>query len=84
MSEIKFSRNEIENIVKRVETYFITELDHEIGNIEAALLIDFFAEEIGAFFYNKGLNDANTLFNEKVEDLSYTIQELEKPISTNR
>ena len=79
MSEIKFSREEKERIVKKVETYFSNEFDQEIGNFEAEFLIDFFADEIGAYFYNRGLNDANSLFTEKVEELSYTIQELEKP-----
>jgi len=79
MSDIKFSRDEKERIVKKVETYFSNELDQEIGNFEAEFLIDFFADEIGAYFYNRGLNDAQTLFTEKVEELGYTIQELEKP-----
>jgi uncharacterized protein (DUF2164 family) len=79
MSDIMFSREEKEQIVKKVETYFSTELDQEIGNFEAEFLIDFFADEIGAYFYNRGLNDAQTLFSEKVEELGYTIQELEKP-----
>ena len=79
MSDIKFSREEKEQIVKRVESYFNTELDQTIGNFEAEFLIDFFAEEIGAYFYNKGLNDAHVLFTEKVDELGYTIQELEKP-----
>jgi uncharacterized protein (DUF2164 family) len=79
MSDIMFSREEKEQIVKKFETYFSTELDQEIGNFEAEFLIDFFADEIGAYFYNRGLNDAQTLFSEKVEELGYTIQELEKP-----
>mgnify|MGYP000264601149 FL=1 len=79
MSKIKFSREEKERIVKKVETYFSNELDQEIGNFEAEFLIDFFADEIGAYFYNRGLNDAHALFTEKSEELSYTIQELEKP-----
>ena len=79
MSEIKFSRDEKERIVKKVETYFTNELAQEIGNFEAEFLIDFFANEIGSYFYNRGLSDAQTLFTEKVDELSYTIQELEKP-----
>jgi len=79
MSDIKFSRDEKERIIKKVEGYFSNELDQEIGNFEAEFLIDFFADEIGAYFYNRGLNDAHTLFTEKVEELGYTIQELEKP-----
>ncbi|MBQ0779549.1 MAG: DUF2164 family protein, partial [Thalassolituus oleivorans] len=31
------------------------------------------------YFYNQGLSDAQTLFSEKADELSYLIQELEKP-----
>lgn len=79
MGDIKFTRDEKAHIIKKVEHYFNTELDQDIGNFEAEFLIDFFAKEIGAHFYNQGLNDAQMLFTEKVEELSYTIQELEKP-----
>jgi len=79
MSEIKFSKEEKDRIVHQVKKYFNDELDQDIGGFDAEFLIDFFAGEIGAYFYNRGLNDAQTLFTEKMEELSYLVEELEKP-----
>jgi len=79
MSEVKFSKEEKELIVNKVKIYFNNELDQEIGGFEAEFLIDFFADKIGSYFYNRGLNDAQILFTEKTEEIGYLIQELERP-----
>ncbi len=79
MNEIKFSKEQKDRIVGKVKDYFIAELQQEIGSFEAEFLIDFFANEIGAHYYNRGLFDAQQIFNEKMEDLGYLLQELEKP-----
>ncbi|MBB1488731.1 DUF2164 domain-containing protein [Oceanospirillum sediminis] len=78
MSEIKFSKDEMEQIVSRIKQYFNDELDQDIGGFEAEFLTDFFAKEIGPHFYNQGLADALALFNEKSEEISYSIQEMEQ------
>lgn len=44
-------------------------------------LIDFFARELGGFFYNRGLYDAETLITEKVSEISDQLLQLEKPVS---
>jgi len=80
MAEISLSKDDTDRIVKKIKFYFNDELDQEIGGFEAEFLIDFFAKEIGPYFYNRGLSDANTLFTEKSEELGYLIQELEQPI----
>ncbi len=79
MSDIKFTRAEKEQIVHKIKSYFDRELSQDIGSFEAEFLIDFFATEIGPFFYNRGLSDAQLLFTEKFEELGYLVQELEKP-----
>ena len=79
MSDIKFSKDESDRIVSKVKKYFSDELDQDIGGFEAEFLIDFFAKEIGPYFYNRGLSDAQILFTEKAEEVGYLIQELEKP-----
>jgi len=79
VSEIKFSKEEKSEIIDKVQTYFSKELDQEIERFDAEFLIDFFAEEIGAYFYNRGLNDAQILLNDKIEELCYLVQDLEKP-----
>jgi len=80
MSDIKLSKDETDRVVSKIKDYFSEELDQEIGGFEAEFLIDFIAKEIGSYFYNKGLNDANSLFSEKAEEVGYLVQELEKPI----
>ena len=79
MEPLKFTPDEKAQIAERVKIYFREELNQEIGGFDAELLIDFFAEEVGVYFYNRGLYDAQALFSEKVEALSESIYELEKP-----
>lgn len=80
MSDIQLSREDIDRIVHKVKKHFNDELDYDIGGFDAEFLIEFFAKEIGPFFYNKGLSDAQGLMLEKTEELGYLIQELEKPL----
>lgn len=79
MSEIKFSKQEVEAIVKKIQTYFETELDQELGQFDAEFLLDFFAKEVGSYFYNRGLYDAQALMQNRVEEISEAIYDLEKP-----
>jgi uncharacterized protein (DUF2164 family) len=79
MKEIAFSKDEKELIVQKVKKYFDEELRQDIGGFDAEFLIDFFAAEIGSYFYNRGLKDAQLLFTEKAEELGYLVQEMEKP-----
>ena len=79
MKEIEFSKEQKRRIVSKVKDYFSEELQQDIGGFEAEFLLDFFAREIGGYFYNRGLFDAQQVFNEKMEDLGYSLQELEKP-----
>ncbi|MCF6282979.1 MAG: DUF2164 domain-containing protein [Candidatus Polarisedimenticolaceae bacterium] len=78
MTEITFSKEEKEIISKRVQRYFNDELDQEIGQFDALFLIDFFAKEMGGYFYNRGLYDAQAILERRLEELSETIYELEK------
>lgn len=79
MTDIKLSKDEKDRVIHKIKDYFEAELQQDIGGFEAEFLIDFFAKEIGPYFYNQGLSDAQTLFLEKADELSYLIQELEKP-----
>ena len=79
MSDIKFSKEEKEVIVRKIQLYFREELDKEIGSFDAEFLLDFFSEEVGAYYYNRGLIDAQAVLDKKVEDISEAFYELEKP-----
>ena len=81
MSKIEFSREEKERMAQKVKLYFREELDQDIGGFDAEFLIDFFAEEMGGVFYNKGLQDAQSIIATKVEEIEDAIYEIEKPVN---
>lgn len=77
--EIEFSPEEKAVIGKKVQRYFSEELDQDLGQFEAEFLLDFFSKEIGAFYYNRGLYDAQTVLENRFEDLKDSLYEIEKP-----
>ncbi|HOY22742.1 MAG TPA: DUF2164 domain-containing protein [Cellvibrio sp.] len=79
MSNIEFSKAEKELIVRKVQVYFSREMDQELGQFDAEFLLDFFAKEVGAYFYNRGLRDAQSVIEAKVADIADALYEIEKP-----
>ena len=79
MKPIKFDRDETKAIVGEIQDYFRTELDQSIGAIPAEMLMQFFGERMGAYFYNRGLHDAQALVRKKLDDVSDEIFGLAQP-----
>lgn len=84
MPNIQFSSDEKEVIVRRIKLYFAEELKQEIGRFDAEFLLDFFAGEIGAYFYNRGLYDAQAILSGKLDELGEAIYQLERPTEFHR
>jgi uncharacterized protein (DUF2164 family) len=78
MSDIEFTKEEKAILVRRIKLYFSEELDQEIARFDAEFLLDFFAEEIGPYFYNRALYDAQTILEKKVENITEAFYEIEK------
>ncbi len=84
MSAIEFSKEEKDLIVRKVQLYFREELEQEIGGFDAQFLLDFFAEEIGGYFYNRGLYDSQAILEKRLDAIGEAIYELEKPTDLRR
>lgn len=84
MKQIKFSPEEKDHLVNKIQTYFTVELDQDIGQFDAEFLLDFFSTEVGGYYYNRGLFDAQTIISGKLENVAETvneaISEIEKPV----
>jgi uncharacterized protein (DUF2164 family) len=78
MKPIQFSREETADIVARLQTWFGDELDQELSGLQGEMLVDLLSREIGPFFYNRGLHDAQTVVTAKVEDIADAIYGLER------
>jgi len=79
MPAIEFSKEEKEILVRKIQLYFSEELEQEIGGFDARFLLDFFAGEIGAYFYNRGLYDAQAILEKRLESITEAIYDLEMP-----
>ena len=79
MSSVEFTSEEKNILVHKIQDYFHNELSEDIGQFDAEFLLDFFSKEIGPYHYNRGLQDARTLIEENVQNLSQTFYEMEKP-----
>lgn len=75
---IDFTPEEKAAIVSKVQQYFSTELDQELGQFDAEFLVDFFSEEMGKYYYNRGLLDAQAVLEQRLEAVTEAITELEK------
>ena len=84
MKKISFSKEEKTAIIGKIQDYFSDELDQEIGQIPAEMLLIFFTEQFGNYFYNKGLNDAHHAFLGKMDDFADIIYTLEQPTHLRR
>lgn len=79
MSKVEFSKEEKEVMTRKIQLYLKNELDQEIGQFDAELLLDFFSEEVRAYYYNRGLYDAQTILERRLESITEAIYEIEKP-----
>lgn len=84
MPPIIFSKSEKDAITRKIQEHCAEELDYDIGQLEAGFLLKFFTEEIGPYFYNKGLQDAQALLQKRLEEITGAIDSLEKPTQTRR
>ena len=84
MAEIKFSDEEKQAIGQKVQRYVAEELDLEIGQFDAEFLLDFFAQQIGGYFYNRGLYDSQAVLEKKIEEIGEAILQLEKATQLKR
>ena len=78
MSDIHFTEAEKQILVSKIQSYFHSELSEEIGQFDAEFLLDFFNKEIGAYHYNRGIQDARTLLEENAQNIQQTFYEMEK------
>lgn len=78
MEKVKFSKEQQEEIIHKLQRYFARELDLEIKGFDAQFLLDFIGQEIGVHFYNQGVLDAQAVLSKKVDDIQDAIGQLEK------
>jgi uncharacterized protein (DUF2164 family) len=76
MSRIEFNKQKRDDLMRKLTRYLDKELDCEASPLQVGFLLDFISEQMGPYYYNQGVQDAQQLFRDKLEDAVY---EIEKP-----
>jgi uncharacterized protein (DUF2164 family) len=56
--------------IAALRDYFAKNMDEEIGDLKAGLLLDFILSELGPSVYNQAIADARAFFEERTSDLA--------------
>jgi len=80
VKNIAFTTEQKTHIVHKIKHYFNTELSEEIGQFDAEFLLEFFAKEIGPYFYNQGLQDAQGAMESQIDVLKEVLYSMEEPV----
>ena len=78
MPVVEFSQDEKAAITQKLQRYLLDELGADIGRFDAEFFLDFISGELGFYFYNRGLYDAQTVLNARFEEMGDAIVALEK------
>lgn len=74
---IKLSDETSQRLIASIKRYVSENMEEEIGDLKAKMLLDFFVEEIGPSIYNKAIADAQAHMHERVGDLDGSCYEPE-------
>lgn len=79
MPRIDLDKDTRAKLTDGLSRYLKDELDLEVKGFDAQFLLDFITERLGPYYYNQGLQDAQALFQKKIESISDAVYELEQP-----
>ncbi|MGH1473951.1 DUF2164 domain-containing protein [Yersinia proxima] len=80
MADITFTREQTHRMTYKLQRYLEQEHNIELEDFDAEFLLQFISRELGAHFYNQGINDAIAQVEAKILDISDSILWLEKPV----
>jgi uncharacterized protein (DUF2164 family) len=68
-NKITLSKETKDAMIAEIKKYFQKERGEELGDLAAALILDFIVEKLAPDFYNQGVSDSYTYTKEMIEDL---------------
>ena len=74
---IKLSPETTRQLQASIKRYVAENLDQDIGDLKAGLMLDYCLKEIGAVVYNRAIADAQSYFQGRVADLEGVCYEKE-------
>lgn len=76
---IKFSKEQKDELIGRIRQYFSDERGEEIGDLAAENILSFITKEVGPFYYNQALRDAQKTVDERMAAIEEDLLSLRRP-----
>lgn len=70
--------------VAALRHYLADNLDQEVGDLKATLLLDFVVSEFGPTIYNQAIADARAFLDERIADMASVCFHAEFPTTVRR
>jgi uncharacterized protein (DUF2164 family) len=67
--KIELSKQTRSDAITSIQRYFQENMPEPIGNMAAALLLNYFVEEVGPAVYNQAIADAQARIQQRMSDL---------------
>lgn len=67
--DITLTKEQKSNAVTKIKEYMTEYFEIETGNLQSEIFVDYITENIGKYYYNKGIADSMLYMTEKAEDL---------------
>jgi uncharacterized protein (DUF2164 family) len=74
---IKLPAETTKQLQASIKRYFAENLDQDIGDLKAGMLLTYCLQEIGPSIYNQAITDARAYFQDRVADLEGVCYEKE-------
>jgi uncharacterized protein (DUF2164 family) len=68
-NDLKITKERKDEMVLAIKNYFSKEREEELGDLAAALILEFIIEELAPEFYNQGIFDSYNYMENAIEDL---------------
>jgi uncharacterized protein (DUF2164 family) len=79
VKKLELSKERRAELVERLQGFFAEQLDQELGELGAQLLLELFLQELGPIVYNQGVRDAHDFVADKLMDLEGELRHDEGP-----
>ena len=65
------------HLISAIKRFFEEDMDENIGDLKALLLLEIFRKELGPSIYNTAISDAQTRLHDQINDLDVSCYEPE-------
>ena len=74
---IKLNKDVEQRLLASIQRYCAENMDEEVGELKARLLLDYCLREIGPSVYNQAILDAQSAMQERIADIDTVCYETE-------